>query len=552
MSDVVDPDDELMSLREAIELANANPGADEVSFDEGLSGTILLGGTELQIVDSISIMGPGSNVITIDADHQSRIFSLKEDSQKAPLQILISGLSLDSGQAPEGGNGGAIYSRSAERLEITASEIRNSSADQAGGAIHAGSTILSVMNSRFSNNQADNGGAISSNSIVDLNGALIENNTAVSRGGAIDGSGGAELTLRETKLFNNTVTWQGGGGAVYLFGGSLQAIDSRFISNSTMGVGADGGAIYAISAELLIDRSEISHNEVTGFGGDGGGISAEFSEVVVVNSSIHDNVTSDTQVGGGGVYAERSTLMIGNTTIANNELFAPNRSSNAGGAGISGQGTDLTIWNSTITGNRSSNVVGGVYLRTLSSQNDLWPTRLAVHNSIIIANLDDSTAPDIWFPEVEAQDVDIRHSFIGSTAGNPSTRFCCGNNRTNIQWSEILIGNRNGPLLANNGGPTKTVALAPRSGAIDFGDDELFLGFSSTVSDQRGVGFDRFGDGNGDGFAIIDAGAVEASREGFALLEASIEPSFQLVTDPNIDTTASFSINAATEMVFNI
>ena len=70
------------------------------------------------------------------------------------------------------------------------------------------------------------------------------------------------------------------------------------------------------------------------------------------------------------------------------------------------------------------------------------------------------------------------------------------------------VGSPADPLLsplANNGGPTRTHALVPGSPAIDAGDNE-----GAPANDQRGVGFPRVVDGDGDGRATIDIGALEA------------------------------------------
>jgi hypothetical protein len=59
--------------------------------------------------------------------------------------------------------------------------------------------------------------------------------------------------------------------------------------------------------------------------------------------------------------------------------------------------------------------------------------------------------------------------------------------------------------LADNGGPTLTHALRRGSPAIDGGDPS----FSYFPYDQRGTGFERVIDGNGDGTAVVDIGAYE-------------------------------------------
>jgi hypothetical protein len=59
--------------------------------------------------------------------------------------------------------------------------------------------------------------------------------------------------------------------------------------------------------------------------------------------------------------------------------------------------------------------------------------------------------------------------------------------------------------LADNGGPTLTHALRRGSPAIDGGDPS----FSYFPYDQRGTGFERVIDGDGDGTAVVDIGAYE-------------------------------------------
>ncbi len=60
------------------------------------------------------------------------------------------------------------------------------------------------------------------------------------------------------------------------------------------------------------------------------------------------------------------------------------------------------------------------------------------------------------------------------------------------------------PTLANNGGPTRTHALVPRSPAIDAVPDGAC---PPPDTDQRGVG--RPQDGNGDGGVACDIGSFE-------------------------------------------
>jgi hypothetical protein len=75
----------LVTLREAIVAANTNAttdlgqtgsGADIISFAPSVSGTISLTFGEMVISDSLTINGRGRDVLTIDAQQNSRIFNI--------------------------------------------------------------------------------------------------------------------------------------------------------------------------------------------------------------------------------------------------------------------------------------------------------------------------------------------------------------------------------------------------------------------------------------------------------------------------------------------
>src|SRR5436309_3227251 len=53
------------SLGDALQRANANVGADTINFRTGLSGTIALGGTQLEVSDDLIIEGPDASALTI-------------------------------------------------------------------------------------------------------------------------------------------------------------------------------------------------------------------------------------------------------------------------------------------------------------------------------------------------------------------------------------------------------------------------------------------------------------------------------------------------------
>jgi len=112
-------DDELTTLREALEAANTNTAlwdgdipagsdteTDVITFDSSLSGgTITLAGTQLEITDTaagVDIQGPGAELLAIDADEQSRVFYVGSGAEASLWGLSITGGSADYG--------GGIYS----------------------------------------------------------------------------------------------------------------------------------------------------------------------------------------------------------------------------------------------------------------------------------------------------------------------------------------------------------------------------------------------------------------------------------------------------------
>src|SRR5262245_26154257 len=85
---VAHPDDSaLRSLRQAILDANANPGADVIVFDAAARGTIGLTSGQLNIIDDLTITGPGADMLTVSGNHTSRVFTVGPGET-----VVISGL----------------------------------------------------------------------------------------------------------------------------------------------------------------------------------------------------------------------------------------------------------------------------------------------------------------------------------------------------------------------------------------------------------------------------------------------------------------------------
>jgi hypothetical protein len=226
-------------------------------------------------------------------------------------------------------------------------------------------------------------------------------------------------------------------------GGGIRNLGTLSVSNSTISgnSGAFGGGIQNLGT-LSVSNSTISGNFSSYYGG---GI-ANYGQLTVSNSTLSGN--SSPYVGGG--IANYGQLTVTNSTLSGNH-------SSYYGGGIANLG-QLTVTNSTLSGNSSTH--GGGILNANTST-------LTVNNSIV-AN---SPAGG-----------DISGSYTGSH---------------NLTGTVAL-----GPL-ADNGGPTQTMALLPGGPAIDAGDNTLAVDAIGQLltTDQRG--FARISG------AAVDIGAFE-------------------------------------------
>jgi lysophospholipase L1-like esterase len=130
-ADTVDPLASGLSLREMLNLANALPGRQTITFNLG-SGPheIQLGGQDLALTDDLILRGPANGSLSISGAGQSRIFEVA-----AGAHVTISQLTLDNGVADRGG---AISN--AGQLELDDAALIANTA-QIGGAIYNSGTL---------------------------------------------------------------------------------------------------------------------------------------------------------------------------------------------------------------------------------------------------------------------------------------------------------------------------------------------------------------------------------------------------------------------------
>jgi hypothetical protein len=285
--------------------------------------------------------------------------------------------------------------------------------------------------------------------VVETSAKVQISNLTITGGQAINDDGGGVYNRGVLTLSNCTVTnnlaeskyKNSYGGGVYNAAGKLTMVDS-VISNNTAG-----------SDSLLLP-----HN------GYGGGIANYYGTVDLVNSTVNNNraLGNFSYTSGGGLYNYGHAYITNSTFVGNRATF---------GGGLQNHG-DAEVVSSTFTGN-IAHWGGGMFLwKSL----DLW-------NTIIADNKGAAKGPDVDGHVHSGGNDNPRggYNLVGDTSGSSgwvSTND--GNDLTNVAAGLSS--------LANNGGPTQTVALTSTSPAIHKGTRVYYAGTDDLLdTDQRGL-----------------------------------------------------------------
>ncbi|HZE57649.1 MAG TPA: choice-of-anchor Q domain-containing protein [Chthoniobacterales bacterium] len=454
------------SLRATI---SAAVSGDVIQFDPSLNGQVILLASELSVTRELKIDGPGADQLAISGGNRIRIFS-------ATAPLTLTGLTLKNGF----GDGGALFVLRSRATVIGCNFTENSAPNKLGGAIYYPGSPLELTNCKFLRNTASGFGL----------------------GGALFGSRGVSVTMTDCTFTENSAD---NGGAIYA-NGPLTLLRCNFTGNS---IPTDGiaGAVYN-DYLTVITRCVFAANS-TGEGGEGGALF--IGDGIIRDSLIANNkVGSGYQAQGGAIW-NFGTLRIENSTIANNLSGAQSQ-----GAGIYNDGA-LTLDNSTISGNSAglSSMGAGVF------NEDGDGATMSVANTIIARN----SAPA--GPDIFGTFISRGYNVIGDTSGNSGAT---GTDFINI---DPLLG-----PLQDNGGPTATMALLPRSLAIDHGDPAFDPNTFAPplTTDQRGsLRVDN---------ARLDIGAYEAEPPHYPKIDSLTGPQTVECTSYK-GTSASISVQVS-------
>ena len=307
----------LLSLRQAVNLANLLPGENAIQFDSTLFTThwqITLTTGEIAFTDSATttIVAPAAG-LTVSGNHTDRVFEVKNFAAAD-----LSGLTIISGTA---GIGGGVLTRYGSTLALTDCTL-------------SGNTSTS----RFG------GGGIYSNGVLAMNGCTVVGNSSTYSGGGVYVNYGS-TTLNHCIISGNSARGYGGGLQVYF--GQVSVTDSSITDNTA----STGGGVANLFGFLSIDGTTLTGNVAS----EGGGAFLERG-ATITNCHISENMAQY----GGGVYEIYGSLAISNTNIDNN-------TATQAGGGVLTHYASLLMTGGTVSGNDAVNYGGGLYTNSTNS-----------------------------------------------------------------------------------------------------------------------------------------------------------------------------------------
>jgi CSLREA domain-containing protein len=376
-------------------------------------------------------------------------------------ELTISGGGADTTIVDGGAIDRVFAVQVAARVSMSDLTVRNGQAlagEDGGGIVNHGHLILEDVTVSGNKTRSDAtlsadapGGGIFNDATLQLRTCTITGNTAADMGGGIHNKG--ILTVLQSAIANNNAAADRGGGLSNFNKATI--VLSTISGNQAIGTG--GGVENG--GELILTHSTVSANT----GERGGGIN-NVGELDMTDATIAGNTARQT---GGGIQNDHSSATLKGDVQLNNVTVSGNRAGEKSAGAGSG---------------------GGIANKK--------PASLTMANSIVAGNRDGGKAPDCLGTVLSAG-----YNLVQT----PGVCKVTGTLTGNITDKDPKLG-----PLANNGGPTQTMALLAGSPAIDAGNPaQPGSGKGACeLTDQRGTPRPV----NGAGQSVCDIGAFELSK----------------------------------------
>lgn len=284
------------SLRQAMIDANGYAGPDTILFASNVRGTITLSSTLPEISESVTIFGPGADLLTISGNNANRVMRTISFFTGT---LEISGLTIANGYSGSGAGGG-LY--------------------MYGGTLNLSSCVINDNTVGYPN--IGGGGLYLLNVVANISDCTISDNQCSVGGAGISNVTNSELHIRNSAITGNAVT----SNPVY-GGGGIYNVGRLFIMNSTISGNThsqSGGGIHnRLAGEVYLQNVTVTNNTASYGGGicnfvdQAGDIVSLRNTIVAGNSAtasapdISDTIASE---GYNLIQDVTGAVIVGNTT----------------------------------------------------------------------------------------------------------------------------------------------------------------------------------------------------------------------------------------------
>ncbi len=344
-----------------------------------------------------------------------------------------------------------------------------------------------------------------------LNGSAVNSNSSAISAGGIYNAG--DLTVTASDVSGNDAAFQAGG----IFNGSTVATDTPKLTLTNAGIddndaaSSGGGIVTVKGATLTATGGHVNGNSAVGAGGL---LVADGAPATLDGTDFVGNVAS---ASGGGAILNSGTLSLANSTLSANEARQTTGNTGLGGAIYSGSNaanavTSLEVEGSTFTGNEAlagsalityspgsgatnttsidrSTITGNSTTSTIGAIEQFHP--LTITSSTITDNT--SVGGNGALSMAVPSTVSVAGTILTGNTGNECSAAVSdgGYNLTDASGAScgftnnVVVGDPQLGVLADNGGPTDTRKPGPASPALDRIPAGALCGAGSV--DQRGV-----------------------------------------------------------------
>ncbi|HTB83588.1 MAG TPA: choice-of-anchor Q domain-containing protein [Candidatus Sulfotelmatobacter sp.] len=533
----------------------------------GCNGTITL--TNTIVVSNNVILDGSLVSATVSGGNAVRMFTVSPNASLTISNLTLANGLVQSTNSNDGSfkDGGAIYNNAGTVVLVSCALLNNNVMNEyqsssyptpvsaaRGGAIFNNGGTASLQGSVFTNNLAmgTNGNAFGNG------GAIFTTNGSVTISGCSFIANGTVSCLSVPS----------GGGALYIASGNVRVAASLFSTNTASGIGANdvltsgeaipgfGGAIVMAGGNVTVQQCQFLNNlaygaigGADGFAGPsrGGAIysmtTASISDSFFFNNQAPGRFSALVQTNQGGAIFNSGMMILNRCCVCSNSVSGSSGTSSELGISSAGagQGGGLfnagQLWMTNCTVALNSAVAGlGFYFYGMLGTNGIAlgagiynasNATAFLMNSTLDSNACNAAEMPVYyqhpFPGFSAGDqvanqggtLSLENTLLAyaGTNGNAYGTVTDDGYNFSSDGSAALFAsgssyNYTDPMLlalTNNGGSTLTMALAPDSPAIDYGDNN-----GAPDVDQRGF-IRPFG-------SSVDAGAYEYGSTNFAAL----------------------------------